>query len=243
MTETTMTDPTPTSETPPNDVIIGLDLAQTTDYTALSVTEVMARDRAAGNRYAVRALDRFHPHRYQDVVARIERMLPKLRSGVHVLNRDGRSYDYVRPKVTLVLDATGVGAAVADLFAAAGLDVDLQFVTIHGGDTVTRDPARGWRVPKRDLAGVVAVALQNGLVEIAERIPHADLLKGELRNFRAKISASGHETFAAGSDDWREGNHDDLVLAVALSLWWGERGAGPGLDPTFDYAAAFAGIL
>ena len=32
---------------------------------------------------------------------------------------------------------------------------------------------------------------------------------------RVKVSASGHESFAA----WREGTHDDLVLAVALACW------------------------
>jgi len=234
---------TETRETPPNDVIIGLDLAQTTDYTALSVAEVMTRPDGDPT-YAVRALDRFRPLRYQLVVERIAGMLPKLREGSHVLSRDGRTFDYLRPTVTLVLDATGVGAAVADMFVEADLDVDLQLVTIHAGGTVTQDPARGWRVPKRDLAGVVAVALQNNRLEVADRLEHAATLKAELKNFRARISALGHTRYEAGADDWRqEGGHDDLVLAVALSLWWGERPKPPGLDPTFDYAEAFSGIL
>lgn len=31
---------------------------------------------------------------------------------------------------------------------------------------------------------------------------------------------NAHVSYAA----WREQEHDDLVLAVALACWWGERG-------------------
>jgi len=216
----------------PNDIILGLDLGQAKDYTALSVTEVVGSPSGEPNRYAVRALDRFHPDRYQHVVDRVERMLPTLRQDVHVppAGAWGGSFTYVRPRVTLVLDRTGVGRAVGDLFTEARLDLDLQLVSIHGGDTVTTDPDGGWRCPKRDLVGVVAVALQNGRLQIATQLDHAATLRAELKNFRARIGANGHDSYGAG-DDWREGNHDDLVLAVALSLWWGERSSGIGFAP------------
>ena len=34
-----------------------------------------------------------------------------------------------------------------------------------------------------------------------------------------RIFAAANETFGV----WREGQHDDLVLAVALACWWAER--------------------
>jgi hypothetical protein len=37
--------------------------------------------------------------------------------------------------------------------------------------------------------------------------------------FQVKVTASAHETFGS----WRENAHDDLVLAVALAAWLGER--------------------
>ena len=210
---------------PPNDVIIGLDLAQSADFTALAITEVQADFARRTERYAVRSLARFRPLRYQHVVERVTDILPKLTASVLVNPLNGAGIQSMRPNVSLVLDATGVGAAVADLFAEARLPVDLQFVTIHGGDQVTRDAVRGWRTPKRDLVGVVAVALQNGTLEVAEGMEHAATLRAELKNFRARISSAGHTSYGAGvgGDDWRQGSHDDLVLAVALSLWWGER--------------------
>lgn len=58
----------------------------------------------------------------------------------------------------LLVDATGVGAAVLDHLRAAGLEP--IGILIHGGDQVTRAPWV-WRVPKRDLVGVVSVRLQN----------------------------------------------------------------------------------
>ena len=226
---------------PPNDIIIGLDLGQAADFTALSVTEVQTDFARRTERYAVRALDRWLPHRYQDVVARVAGILPKLIASVLVDPANGAGIRTMRPNVSLVLDRTGVGRAVGDMFSAANLPVDLQLVSIHGGDAVARDPdGSGWRVPKRDLAGVVAVALQNGTLEVADGIGHAATLKAELKNFRAKISASGHDSYGAG-DDWRQGNHDDLVLAVALSLWWGERGNTRGGDAVAESYANVGG--
>jgi len=233
---------THTTETAPNDVIVGIDLAQSRDWTAIVVAEVLTGADADANRYAIRAIRREQPRRYQDTVAMVAESLPALREGVHVLQSNQHTYDYVRPNVTVVLDRTGVGRAVGDMFSEARLDCRLELVTITSGHQVNRDDDGGWLVPKKDLTAAVAVALQNGRIEWPARHPLDPILRAELKNFRHRYSATGRELSGAG-DDWREGNHDDLVLAVALSLWWGERPKPPGLDPTFDYAAAFAGIL
>ena len=48
-------------------------------------------------------------------------------------------------------------------------------------------------------------------------------LKKELLNFRVKINIStSHDSYEA----WREGDHDDLVLAVALACWRARKRAG-----------------
>jgi hypothetical protein len=42
----------------------------------------------------------------------------------------------------------------------------------------------------------------------------------ELLTFRVRIdSATGRDSYAA----WRESAHDDLVLALAVAVWWAER--------------------
>ena len=62
------------------------------------------------------------------------------------------------------------------------------------------------------------------------QLPSASLLIQEFQQFRASVVP------AASQDDlasWRERDHDDLVLAVALACWWlrplplcGESNAG-----------------
>jgi hypothetical protein len=74
------------------------------------------------------------------------------------------------------------------------------------------------KVPKRDLITATLVLLQNGHSRSPKPSPLKDVLVKELLNFRVKINIStAHDSYEA----WREGDHDDLVLSVALSCWSG----------------------
>jgi hypothetical protein len=74
-------------------------------------------------------------------------------------------------------------------------------------------------VPKRDLVAAVQVLLQNGRLKIAPELELAPVLKKELLNFRVKIDPkTAHDSY----EHWREGDHDDLVLATALACWYSE---------------------
>jgi hypothetical protein len=81
-------------------------------------------------------------------------------------------------------------------------------------------------VPKKELVGVLQLLRQGRRLKIA-RLPERDLLVRGLGNFNVKITTAGNETFEA----WRERDHDDLVLAVALACWLGESSA-PLVAPT-----------
>jgi hypothetical protein len=121
----------------------------------------------------------------------------------------------------LAVDQTGVGAAVVDLIRASHLRANLIPILIHGGDKATHDDPAGWRVPKRDLVGVVSVLLETGRLRIAARLPQAKTLFTELRFFRVTIDpATAHDNYSA----WRERDHDDLVLSAALALYVSESG-------------------
>jgi hypothetical protein len=112
----------------------------------------------------------------------------------------------------LAVDQTGVGRAVVDLFRAAGITATLQPFTITHGES-----GHGSTVAKKNLVGAVQVPLQDRRLKIAERLPLASVLADELSLFRVKITASANQTFEA----WRERDHDDLVLALALALYIG----------------------
>lgn len=129
----------------------------------------------------------------------------------------------------LAVDSTGVGRAVVDQLRAAGLS--FEAVTITGGDKETEEAPGNWRVPKRDLIARPQVLLQRGIrrLKIAPTLPEAQTLVDELLNFRVKIDpATAHDSYS----HWREGEHDDLVLALCLSLWAAEKFGGAPVDET-----------
>jgi len=191
--------------------ILGLDLGQSQDYTALAILEQLEQleqEQAAtveGSRaakkishYHIRRLERTRGTPYPEVVARVKEIMGKLEGAA------------------LVIDQTGVGAPVVDMFNQAALKP--IGVLIHGGDRVTQEGST-WRVPKRDLVGVLQVLLQNQRLKVAPG-PLSDTLAKEMLNFKVKIDPlTAHDSYSA----WREAEHDDLVLAVALASWWAER--------------------
>ena len=76
-----------------------------------------------------------------------------------------------------------------------------------------------YNVPKRDLVGVLQVLLHSRRLVFAAEHPMTPVLMQELSNFKVTIDPrTAHDSYAA----WREGIHDDLVLATALACWYGE---------------------
>jgi hypothetical protein len=113
-----------------------------------------------------------------------------------------------------------VGRAVCDLFRSTRPRAHIVPVTITAGLDTKLAPGGGWRVPKVQLVPVLKALMQTGRLLIAN-VPERKLLTKEVQAFKAKISATGHEQFEAA--DWRGRPHDDLVLAVALACWFGEK--------------------
>ena len=183
---------------------VGLDLGQSRDYTALCVAEKVPPEGSDDYELHVRHLERFRDVLYPDVAERVSRLM---------------DVPPLRDNAALTIDATGVGAAVVDMLRRAGLTFDA--VTITGGDTESQSGYDSYRVPKRDLVGNLQVLLQSGRLKIARSLEHAETLRAELLNFRVKINvATAHDSYEA----WREGDHDDLVLAAALAAWKAQKG-------------------
>jgi hypothetical protein len=184
--------------------IFGLDLGQTTDPSALAGLEIPAAEDAPRK---IRYLKRWHLGTpYPDIVADVEKILNN-------------------PQVAgsrLLVDQTGVGRAVVDLFRASH-QLLITGVTITGG-TQASQVERDWRVPKNDLVAAVVAMSQSGRLHVSPGLPDGETLKKELANFRVKITAAMNETFSA----WREGQSDDLLLAAAMTCWAARRlGGGP----------------
>jgi len=182
--------------------VVGVDLAQSSDYTCFSFLERKG-DPAT---YAVRHLERFKGQPYTTVARRLADLVGRLLA------------ERPRPEVEVVVDATGVGAAAIDVMREANIGEPLVPVLIHGGDRVSHEDGT-YRTPKRDLISAVQVAMEAGRLRVNPDFAFATILTDELAKFRRKTTTAGRDTYEA----WREDDHDDAVLSVALSVWWGEH--------------------
>jgi hypothetical protein len=179
---------------------LGLDLGQAADYTALATVR---RTGGAEARYEVVGLKRFAlGTAYAAIVESVSALL-----GRAPLNG---------PKTKLLVDATGVGMPVVEMFRRAGMKPVAVIMT--AGATATCVDAYRWHVPKRELVSALQLPLQAGRLKVSGRLAEAATLQREMLSFRVRITAAANDTYAA----WREGEHDDTVLAVALATWAGE---------------------
>jgi hypothetical protein len=92
-------------------------------------------------------------------------------------------------------------------------------VTHSSGQQATSDAAGGWLVPRKGLVGVMRVLLPGRRILVSPSLAELQLLGHELVNFKAKVTAASKLAVEA----WREGEHDDLVLACAAAAWEAER--------------------
>ncbi len=188
-------------------LFIGLDLGQSADFTALAIIECVRT--ITDGTDEITNLNVIHLQRWQlrtsypAIVADVVKMINGL--------KEYQSPDY---KPVLAIDATGVGAPVIDLFKRENINAELRPIQIIGGANISEEFGIT-RVPKRDLVSVVQVGLQNKTLKIASQLPEAEILSKELQTFQVKITDAANDVYGA----WREGTHDDLVLAVALALW------------------------
>ena len=178
---------------------IGVDLGQKHDHTAIAVVE---RRESLLVRHVERvALGTPYPL----VVAHLREMVDR---------------QEVRGQCVLVVDATGSGGPVVEMLRGAGLGGEITAVTITGGE---REQSRGGlsvSVPKRDLIAGVQVALDNGELRIARRLKELGALVRELVDVRMS-SVTGAGRVRIGADGC--GEHDDLVIALALACWRAKR--------------------
>jgi hypothetical protein len=119
----------------------------------------------------------------------------------------------------LAVDQSGVGKSVVDMLRHSRPKATIRPVSITAGGTTVPD-GLGYRIPKKELVGIMQVLLQSRRLQVARSLPEASVLTKELENFRAKATASANDAPL----EWRERPHDDLVLGVAIAAWMGESG-------------------
>ncbi|MBZ5623312.1 MAG: hypothetical protein LAQ69_32010 [Acidobacteriia bacterium] len=192
---------------------VGLDLGQAHDPSALAVLE---RKELTGEWDAVM-------YAYRKMAAMQLRYLERIPLGtpypevverVREVTRSGE----LSKQCYLMVDATGTGRPVVDLLRQADLDCCMLPAVITSGHTESYSDGY-YHVPKRDLIVGLQILMQRGGLQIASKMAFGRALVEEMTAMRVTQTARGHEQFGA----WREGEHDDLVLAVALALWGAKK--------------------
>ena len=183
---------------------LGLDLGQKRDFSAVVVVERIDQRRA------------FMGSSFEKVVVRYAERLPLGTPYPRVVERVREIVrcDELFGNCAVAVDATGVGAPVVDMLRAARLGCDLSAVTITGGDRGQGKDS----VPKRDLIAEVQVLLETGRLKIGS-IREAARLRRELMDMRASATGAGRVRMGAEGC----GEHDDLVIALALACWRARR--------------------
>jgi hypothetical protein len=216
------------------DIFVGCDLGKLTDNTALSIlTRSLAVNSLTG--LPEKSVRGFYLYRWEArALKRYKLGTPYLAIVADVLRICDRRE--LRPAPRLVLDATGVGVAVTEMFTRALVDfpdVECHTISITAGEgasavtnlTRANMVARGqWRVSKIQLIGAIREVLESRRFKVSKDpitgkpIEFAEVLVKELTNFREKITESANLTYEA-----RQGQHDDLVLATCLPIWLGSQ--------------------
>jgi len=187
---------------------VGLDLGQRRDYSAIVVVERREERRAFLNP-RFEALHVRHVERvplgtpYAQVVARVRAIV---------------RHPELAGQCSLAVDGTGVGTPVVEMLRAAQLGCEMTAVTITGGERQHNYSSAGgatWSVPKQDLLAGVQVLLERGELRIAKRMKEVGALVKELVDVRVKTGDQGR--VKVGADGC--GEHDDLVIALALACW------------------------
>jgi phage FluMu gp28-like protein len=187
---------------------LGLDLGQRRDHSAIAVVEKVLRYQAcAASGVAVLHL------RYVERVP-LGTTYPEVVARVRELVTDSR----ICGQSCLAVDATGLGAPVVQMLRSARLGCDIAAVTMTGGDKASQR-GNDFNVPKRDLVAGVQVLLEQNNLRIARTLEGARSLIEELVDVRATVSVKGRVRLGADGC----GEHDDLVIALALACWRAKR--------------------
>ena len=117
----------------------------------------------------------------------------------------------------VVLDVTGTGRAIVELFERADIRPIVAIIT--GAGVLEEEIDDVWHLPKVELVGALRVVYEIERLKMAQSLDLVPTLLEELRDFKMRpprIDPNDPES-------WREAEFDDLVFAVALACWRASR--------------------
>jgi hypothetical protein len=195
-------------------LFVGLDIGQSRNFTAMAVLE--RRWVAATVEEFIRSASRAHTGYWDYRVIRLERQ----ELGTSYIDIGHWVKDYLDAIVYpvhkhVVMDATGVGSAVRDIFRDLKLKANLVAVTVTGSNTAGwRPTTQGVSTSRTEVLTKLVTSIEQQLFAIDKKCRNREVLYQELVN----LQMSGKPSESSSS-----GGQDDLAFALALAVWWGVR--------------------
>lgn len=202
--------PYPETKGPP--VVVGIDIGQQRDPSAIAVAEYLKRDRedmpdVSEWYFPIRYLQRVPLNTsYPDVAARVVEIIDGL-----------QARDTPPKRIHVAIDVTGVGRGVSDILTAPlrKRRVRLSNVTIVAGLTLTGEIGRGdVSIGKEQMVSRLQSLFQTGRIQIPANHAEAEAMAKELLDFELRMTPKGNQQSGA----FKTGAHDDLVIALALAV-------------------------
>ena len=167
-------------------------------WSSLYPPDGLAPEAGVGNRFNVTWIERFPAGR----------PLPAIINRVAEIASDKR----VSRESIILLDISSVGTAPLRAFQTRGMYPEAIDLTNAGTEGYANDARQ---VPLRDVIGAAQVILETARLKVASALELATTLVSDLQAFDPKPIAR--------NPDLRSGRNTDLVLALAVALWWGDR--------------------
>jgi hypothetical protein len=200
--------------------IIGLDIGKSVDATAIAVLHHKIIGLERYTNFLKKGFSKQHHAESYHVVAleKIPLGTPYPAQVHHV--KQLLSRPPLTERTPLIMDDTGCGRPIGDMFVDGGLRP--KRVTITSGLEVTQHNGDTWHVPKSVLISTMESRIHSKELKVAKALLEAGPMHEELCDFERHVSDSGRTTWGA-----RVGTHDDIVLACSLAVWWAVRTALP----------------
>jgi hypothetical protein len=201
-------------------MIMSVDLAKTIDKTAFTITEVkpVIKQSVGGQRirlmsFHVHNISRLEPGRdfktYSDIAKIIHDTYFDKR--IWLVKANGKE---VEPQ--LLVDAGGVGEPVCDELEVYMKLKPVRYKLVRGTAHVRQYSMRNWTVPRPLVFDMLDAAFGDNRIILDPRLALTPALLDELKNLRREQN----EETGMIRVTHREGQHDDMAICLASTVWW-----------------------
>lgn len=204
---------------PDTEYVVAQDIAKKFDYTTTEVHRIVPEMIVSPSKTP-------RIYYFEDVVFRDKRQMKY--SQLPIYTKELMQSMELEGQCALVIDGTGVGEAVYDLYDDAGLD-PLKIIFGSGNSPSVQTDRAGFAstskfgkvsgivVPKADLVGALQVYVQQGRLRQVAGLPFAEESRRQFQNFVGKINEKDKYIKYGNLDDEI---HDDMVVTSAMACWF-----------------------